>query len=1184
MDAQGINSLIDLAAQALFGRVNVIHLLEKANLAVTLANEKGDILAHASFFDHPAGDLVDQAHWEAFLQKHFSAEKCTPFNTLFLHLFVAQPDFATESVKEIMRTVFNAVTELQYICLLSPNVEPALEEMFEPLQCLTDPGPQCLALICHREEHCPRVHLRPARVEDHDDIMLIFSEQTNLASLNRPFFLAELIEAQNEENHCAICECDGVATSFISITSDVDLKLLNGSFDLSDFDGLYKQIKRDEPAAQSHSREDEDKPRKTQTSDSQQFQQEDTQSTEAGHFSGKSNAFCIQFFIIDKNYEMRSVDFIPYLFRLFPGLDFCIITVPTLSPVFPLLQSFIRVPARGTSSLPHELYVFPRAGLRVVEVRPAVAADRPAVSDLVKGLRLNECLLQDLDHFYEARRDPDGVPLQAFVAQVHSQVVAILIIRDEQVSAFNPHVHSISQIYQFYTQRTSSTFVPTTTSRTSSTSAITATKSTLRYATFVLKPSFQHFTKHLFKEVLRLAHKSCLYHRICPPHRSQENSCTHHLGFVLDCVVSVRPRRQIIYPLEELGINAPSRQITEDQRPFALTLISRKLTMEPKVTINARIVVVGASDTGLSFLEALCFCTHAFRCVCSRSPHLRFNNLTLISTHGFPSDYDHEDVGFLSTSHAYSSRDLAQLPLHACVSEVIGKMVGINRKSKYVLVSGGRKVPYDHLILCTGLQYQVPSPSAVDLSQPITNSQLQPRPAHRRYAGPVPTNLLTLNDLHDCMAARHWICANFVELEDNAIVYGNSIDIFTTTETLLSLGMRGCRIHVVLPPPELGVSCFSDPEVEKAVVTALEKAEVQVHRNCVLAQMNNGEHPDPLTSVSFSTEAELLHLQCGVFINLSNKGVDCDAFRSINSSFLAFDRRLVINATFHTSDSAICGAGPLTKFSRRYYTDEWSHANFNSKEVGQHLAATLLPLFDPMLEPADEPPPETDRLVPLFKQAKIQGGKLPGGYNYLHITKPSATILSGPAVKPLQDRGIVTGRVETGNYFCLHLDSFELVETLTCLSLKPLPVSNYLSLYGKHQQLLGQLSTRYHRSQIHDLYSFFRQSWCLAIYHDRFSDFEQELQQITSTTVCTFIFIPRTNTFDLSNCPSFFISFCLFQHFDDGWRQQVTEDSNILPQDRLKDNESRAALRSSAMKYLTYNRNLLPMFACPGQL
>uniref|UniRef100_A0A3B5AUA1 Si:zfos-223e1.2 n=1 Tax=Stegastes partitus TaxID=144197 RepID=A0A3B5AUA1_9TELE len=451
----------------------------------------------------------------------------------------------------------------------------------------------------------------------------------------------------------------------------------------------------------------------------------------------------------------------------------------------------------------------------------------------------------------------------------------------------------------------------------------------------------------------------------------------------------------------------------------------------------------------------------------------------LISTHGFPSDCNHEDVGFLSTS-----RDLAQMPLRSCISVMTGKMVGINRTSKYILVSGGKKVQYDHLILCTGLQYQVPS------------------------------NLFTLNDLHDCVAARRWLCANFVELE-NAIVYGNSIDVYTTVETLLSLGIRGSRIHLVLPPPKPGMFCFTDPAIDKAVARAMGSAEVQIHHDCVLAQMNNGEHPDPLTSVSFNTGAEPLHLQCGVFINLSNKGVDYDAFKSINKSFLVFDSRLVINSNFGTNDPSIYGAGPLTKFSRRYYT-EWSHADFNSKELGQELAAMLLHQFDPTLEPADETPPEMDYLVPTYKQAKIQG-KLPGGYNYLHVTKPAA----------LQDGGIVTGRVETGDYFCLHLDQYERVETLTCLSLKPLPVSNYLCLYGKHEQLLCQLLRRYHEGLIHDLY-FFRESWCMAIFHDRFSDFEKEVRQITSNTL--------------------------------------------------------EALRSSAVKYLIYNQNLLPMFAHPGKL
>lgn len=64
---------------------------EKANLSVTLANEKDDILAHASFFDHPVGDLVDQAHWEDFLQKHFSAQK---FKVCIIHDLIISEDTA----------------------------------------------------------------------------------------------------------------------------------------------------------------------------------------------------------------------------------------------------------------------------------------------------------------------------------------------------------------------------------------------------------------------------------------------------------------------------------------------------------------------------------------------------------------------------------------------------------------------------------------------------------------------------------------------------------------------------------------------------------------------------------------------------------------------------------------------------------------------------------------------------------------------------------------------------------------------------------------------------------------------------------------------------------------------------------------------------------------------------------
>lgn len=103
---------------------------EKANLAVTLASEEGDVMAHASFFDHPVASLVDPPHWESFFCKHFKADPLTvcvcmcvhggkntrcvicdivvvvilqPWNTLFLHLFVSQTAFSAASFQHIMR-------------------------------------------------------------------------------------------------------------------------------------------------------------------------------------------------------------------------------------------------------------------------------------------------------------------------------------------------------------------------------------------------------------------------------------------------------------------------------------------------------------------------------------------------------------------------------------------------------------------------------------------------------------------------------------------------------------------------------------------------------------------------------------------------------------------------------------------------------------------------------------------------------------------------------------------------------------------------------------------------------------------------------------------------------------------------------------------------------------------------
>lgn len=81
----------------------------------------------------------------------------------------------------------------------------------------------------------------------------------------------------------------------------------------------------------------------------------------------------------------------------------------------------------------------------------------------------------------------------------------------------------------------------------------------------------------------------------------------------------------------------------------------------------------------------------------------------------------------------------------------------------------------------------------------------------------------------------------------------------------------------------------------------------------------------------------------------------------------------MIDAKFHTNDASIRAAGPLTKFSRRYFRDELTHSNFNSKEIGFELAASMLRLFDPTPQPSSEPPEGSDRLIPIYRWCKVQG-------------------------------------------------------------------------------------------------------------------------------------------------------------------------------------------------------------------
>ncbi|XP_007191950.2 cilia- and flagella-associated protein 61 isoform X2 [Balaenoptera acutorostrata] len=1213
-DIYCIKNLIRKFTQKLFGSLNIISLLEKANLAITLHNDQEEIMAQATFLDYPNWNVAPQDDWVSVFRELDSEIPCTPLNTLFMHLFVAVDEYSVGCCKEIIRTVFETVPDLHFTFLIVPSymsLGSTLITVFDQvgnIPSLTY-DEDFAVHICHRHSHYPQLHIRKARVEDHDDLVPIFlHHDTILKETYGEYFLAELIEAQDEENHAVVCEVEGVAVGFMSVCSRVNMQLLHECFDLGPFHGLctphpddvleppqelsvqgssgaelrsssqeWQQIvkepqeavspeagesiqrKSTEEAAMEEALSPVQSGNTSEAEDTEKLSQEysvdytdycisnmssaaislpEETSNFRPIYRGASTAFCIQLFCIDEKHEARSLDFMNFVFSLFPDKNFCIISLPHLTPEFVLIQNFVKIVPFNNCTLDQDLYVFHRAGLlKTIKIRLATLSDTPGVENLVSTLMLNKSILEDLQQYNEARRDPDGTPLQAFVAEVAEQVVGIAVIRDEMdIEYIRSHYNIEDFIYFSHHQREEHGHL----------------------YHFALNPIFQHYTKFFLKEILRLGYKSCLYYPVYP--RTKEgkfqSSSAHSLTSALHYLVPVRPRRQIVYPLEKLGINAPSKEVSKDALSYALNHTNRKLTLEPKITVNAKIVVVGASSVGISFLETLIFCSH-----------LKFSNLTLISTHGLPGKklLGTEQRKFLASDHCYNDKDHTLMSLCSWVNVVVGKMTAIDRAAKQVIVSREEVVPYDHLILCTGQQYQVPCPTGADISQHPTNREVL-NSSLRRYVGPVPCNHFTLNDEEDCLKALTWIRNNSIAAEGNVIVYGNTIDTYTTVETLLNLGVRGSYIHLVQHPPTSIITCINNYAVEGAVEDVLRAAGVTVYRDAVLAQWNDGLNPDPIHRASFTTPTKPFQLPCSMFFSFCEKNVDYETFRAFNDACLVYDGRLVIDTNFHTNDIAIRAAGSLTKFSNRYYSNEWTHSNFNSKEIGFQLAATMLNLFDPTLEPVTEPPADLDRLIPMYKGAKIKGGILPGSYHYLHIAKPAIpTPLEVQMAQSDFGSEIVTGNVKNGTYFRIHTNKYKMVETITCLSKVPFPTSNYIRLFGQHEQVLNNLCTRYKDGLVPDLYSYFTEPWCMALFHDRFIDLRKELRQILSSR-------------EEENLPS----------IEELARQIEDEEINLpeKPKNYLKrvfqETIYRPLVEKSILDYLRYNHYHLPMYAWPG--
>ena len=87
----------------------------------------------------------------------------------------------------------------------------------------------------------PFIEVRPAKQEDHDDLADVFNSQSEtVTEAYGEYFIAELIASQNDKNKALVAQVKDKAVGLISLTQEVDVKLLHNCFELDSFDNLLK--------------------------------------------------------------------------------------------------------------------------------------------------------------------------------------------------------------------------------------------------------------------------------------------------------------------------------------------------------------------------------------------------------------------------------------------------------------------------------------------------------------------------------------------------------------------------------------------------------------------------------------------------------------------------------------------------------------------------------------------------------------------------------------------------------------------------------------------------------------------------------------------------------------------------------------------------------------------------------
>ncbi|XP_063625211.1 cilia- and flagella-associated protein 61-like [Cydia splendana] len=811
-------------------------------------------------------------------------------------------------------------------------------------------------------------------------------------------------------------------------------------------------------------------------------------------YPGTPNAFLLELFAMQQDYDERyGYDILQTAFEMFPDRDYCVLCLPSNQPAFPLLEHFTLVtPKHYREKYTNQsLYVAHVNSVReTVAVRPAEAFDFPSIAHILEHVHDKHDILRLLEMSLVSDE------LDAYVLLSQREAVGVVILESLD------NCVGVRTQYDLEPEPRSA----------GTDGAIVAG---------VLSPALEPHARWYLRDLIR---HSKFYHLFWPSQLNKTGKySSRNIMSLAGRMVPIVPYR---HPVPNITGIKYLDKVRDSTKSCALFGIETQLTALPKVDVNHGIVVVGASRTGLAFIETLL--------MGPASHYLTFTNITLVSEHGLPMLCDCIPAAetCVPRSGRYTDRYMKCLPLYYYVDCMTGVLVEINRKKKLIRLQSGAVKYYDELVLTCGQQFQHPDYLAESFAHSKKMSKGKPcerilmdNPKYRPDKVPprpdLPENVFVINSMYEANICLRRLMTminarpEHLSAKNQIIVYGDHMESYSTMAALLELGIAPKEIAFVEPFPPLDrnvmrVNCFNDEVIDERVQASLDNLGIYVYRECHFVSWQfEGSR---ITSLDVMSPLHTISIPCFALFYYGLKAINYYAFKAISECGLVYDGGLVVDTKFKTNDAHVYGAGTSVQYSRRLRADRQLHRDRCSEDVGEALANIFLRQMDPFVmadpEELSDPMPRyrssllNCRWEPVmeFVSPLLLAATFPGPLYYLHLKSPGVdTPMEVRLTLPHQGHSLTTDK--DGNYFQLRVDEFHCIDCVTCLA-KKVPCYNILALiHGMHESLFNNLLARYMMNKIDDFYEFFMQPWMSALYQEAFGNLIRVICQQNVGTV-----------------------------------------------------------------------------------